>query len=121
MAGMRHFLSTSLVLLTFSAGCSHDSSPVRATWNYVELTKDDDGEVKEVGDKHTLRSGGDEMVEFQGKRLEVVTVTSAKAKFRFSGGDSSDPQEAELQPGDRRDLWLGSSGVRLRVEKIDPL
>lgn len=118
---MRSYLLTALVVLTFSAGCLHDTGPIRATWDYVELTKGENGEVKEVGDKHTLRSGGDEMVEFQGYRLEVVTVTSAKAKFRFSSIDSSDKPETELQPGQSQDLWLGPSGVRLRVDQIGPL
>ena len=110
-----------MVLLTLLAGCSPDSRPLRATWEYTELKRDKNGHVKEIGDKHTLRSGGDEMYEIQGKRLEVVTVTSAKAKFRLSDGDSADKKEVELQPGSTQELWLGAFGVRLRVEKIGPI
>ena len=109
------------VLLTLLAGCSGDSGPLRAAWEYVELTKDDAGHVKEVGDKHILRSGGDEMYEIKGKTLEVVTVNSVKAKFRLSGGDAAEKKEIEIQPGNGQDLWLGAFGVRLRVEKIGPI
>jgi len=108
-----------LVLLTSLCGCSTDSGPVRATWSYVELTKEQGG-IKETGDKHSLRSGGDEMYEIHGKRLEVVTVTSKKARFRLSV-DSADKKEAELQSGSSEDLWLGTFGVRIHVEKIGPL
>lgn len=102
---MKSLVLMLLAFLVFCAGCSHDSKPVKVTWGYVELTKTDNGEAREAGGKHTLRSGGDEMVEIQGKRLEVVAVTPAKAKFRFSGDDPGDKQEAELQPGKSTDLW----------------
>ena len=113
-------ISLLLVLLTLLAGCS-PSGPLRATWDYTELTKDENGNIREIGDKHILRSGGDEMYEIKGKTLEVVTVTSAKAKFRLSDGESADKKEEELQPGNTQDLWLDSFGVRLRVEKIGPI
>lgn len=109
------------VVLSLLAGCSLGTGPIRATWEYVELTKDDGGHVKEVGDKHAFRSGGDEMYEIKGKSLEVVTVTSAKAKFRLSGSDSTERKEVELQPGNSQDLWLDRFGVRLRLQKIGPI
>jgi hypothetical protein len=107
-----------LVLLASIPGCWLDSGPLRATWSYVELTKSDNGEVKETGDKHTLRSGGDEMYEIRENRLEVVTVTSAKAKFRLSSRDVEDRREVELKPGGAQEVWLGRFGVRLHVETI---
>lgn len=117
---MKNVVPVYLIVAIF-AGCSSDTGPLRATWNYVELTKDDNGEIKEVGDKHTLRSGGDEMVEIQGMRLEVVSVTSAHAKSRLTSGETRGGLEVELQPGASLDHWFGSFGVRLRVEKIGPL
>ncbi|MBS0204324.1 MAG: hypothetical protein JSS49_15580 [Planctomycetes bacterium] len=114
-------VSVMLVLLSLTIGCSSDAGPVRATWEYTELAKDDNGHVKEIGDMHTFRSGGDEMYQIQGKTLEVVTVTSATAKFRLSSGDSADKKEAAIQPGNSQDLWLATFGVRVRVAKIGPI
>lgn len=110
------------VPLLLLAGCSGDSGPARATWEYVELVKDEKGEVKEVGDKHRLKSGGDEMYEIKskGKTVDVVTVTSAKAKFRLHG-ETAEKVEVELQAGQSKDLWLDGFGVRLRVETIGPI
>jgi len=107
-----------LVLLSLLTGCSINAGPVKATWQYSELVKDEDGLIKEVGSRRVLTSGGDEMYEIQGKSLEVITVTSAKARFRFSSGNPKMTEEAELQPGSSTDLWLDSIGVRLRVDKI---
>ena len=109
------------LLLPWLAGCSPDAGPLRATWDYVELAKDESGLIKEVGAKHVLRSGGDEMYEIKGHKLEVITVTAAKAKFRLSGSDPAVKKETELQPGQSEDLWLDTFGVRLRVEKIGPI
>jgi len=116
------FRTTTLVssLLMLLAGCS-DSAPVKATWEYVQLTKESNGDVKEVGGKHTLRSGGDEMFEIHGKKLDVLTVTSTKAKFRLRTDDFKETKEAELPPGSSQDLWLDDFGVRVRVEKIGPI
>lgn len=115
-------VSRSLLLSLFVvvAGCA-PTPPVRATWEYVELTKNESGQVQEIGDRHTLRSGGDEMYKVNGRALEVVTVNSSKAKFRLRGGESAVNEEAELQPGNSHDLWSGTVGVRLRVEKIGPI
>lgn len=110
-----------VVLLTLVSGCFSATGPVRATWEYVELTKDKNGHVQEIGSKHVLRSGGDESYPLKGSTLDVVTVTSAKAKFRLTSSDSPEKKEADLQPGDSQDLWLESFGVRLRLEKIGPI
>ena len=85
------------------------------------LAKDDAGNVTEVGDKHSLKSGGDEMFEIGGKVLDVVTVDSAKARFRLNDKDTGVKKEVELQAGRSEDLWIDSFGLRLKVEKIAPL
>lgn len=114
--------SVLLSILPVLAGCSRHAGPVRATWDYIELSRDENGRIKEIGDRHVFRSGGDEMYQIKGNTLDVITVTSAKAKFRLSGSDSAfKPEDVELEPGGRQDLWLGTFGVRLRVEKIGPI
>lgn len=114
-------VSLLLVLLTSLAGCSSHSGPLRATWEYTELVKDNSGKITETGPKRSFRSGGDEMYEIKGKTLEVVTVTSAKTLFRLSSGDTAEKKEVEIQPDNSHDLWLGEFGLRLRVEKIGPI
>lgn len=121
MACRKSMMSLLLVLATLVAGCSSDSGPLRAKWNYAELTKDDSGEVKESGDKHSFQSGGDEMYPIRENRLEVVTVTSTKATFRSRGHNPAESQEAELHAGECKDLWLGPFGIRLRLEAIGPI
>lgn len=110
-----------LVLLTSLAGCSSNSGALRATWECTELVKDNAGKITETGPKRSFRSGGDEMYEIKGRTLEVVTVTSAKARFRLSSGDTAEKKEVEIQPDNTRDLWLDEFGLRLRVEKIGPI
>jgi len=110
-----------LVLLTLLAGCASNSGPLRATWDYTELTKDNAGKITETGPKRSFRSGGDEMYEIKGKTLEVVTVTSAKAMFRLSSSDTAEKKEVEIQPDNSHDLWMNEFVVRLRVEKIGPI
>jgi len=106
--------------LVVATGCA-PAPPLRATWEYIELTTDEDGNVREVGDKHTLRSGGNEAFSIQGKTLDVVSVNSTMAKFQLSGSDPGVKPEVELKPGNSQDLWSSSVGVRLRVEKIAPI
>ena len=53
--------SVLLSILPVLAGCSRDAGPVRATWDYIELSRDENGRIKEIGDRHVFRSGGDEI------------------------------------------------------------
>lgn len=56
-------------------------------------------------------------------KIEIVTVTRTKAKFRLLSSDGKESQEAELEPSMSQELWLngGMVGVRIRVDKIRPI
>jgi hypothetical protein len=122
MLKRRDLVSLPFVVALFAVvGCN--SPPVRATWGYTELVKGENGQINEVGKKHTLNSGGDEMYEIPGKglTLDVVSVTSKNVKFRLSNKDSVETKIMELQPGGSQDIWLGDAGVRVRVDTIGPI
>jgi hypothetical protein len=92
-------------------------------WEYVEILKDEKGQVIETGNKHPQQAAGGEFIGIKEKTLEVVEVGPAKAKFRLSNDKTGGKQEAEVVPGSSQDLWLESSpsGIRIRVEGISPV
>jgi uncharacterized membrane protein YhfC len=104
------------------AGCSRQprtGSQFWAQWEYVRILKDDKGQVKEAGDKHSQDAMGREVVLFKEGGLDVVEVGPTKVKFRISSKEGGN-QEVEVEPGGSKDVWFegGRSGIRIRVEKM---
>jgi hypothetical protein len=120
-----HLVATALVITLAVAGCSRQRPQApRFQLKFVclELLKDDQGTVKETGNRGASDAfpAGGQRVSINNTTVEVTHVDAAKATFRVANPPES--REVQVAPGEPQDVWLGgsSSGIRVTVELIRP-